>query len=760
MSETMTPNSDNVDTRLVLIDQLKDFLVSAPDEQPEPIKQHHLPSGECISCVKWLDKFYISGTDIVRCLTFRFQAFGRPIENQKKFEEGVFSDLRNLKPGTDAILEEPKSAFLDLLFKNNCIRTQKKQKVFHWYSVPHDRLFLDALERDLKREKMGVEPTSKAVAHPAVSINLDTTQAMFDEFRKSVLCELNLDAMYKQEPSTDSSAVSDTDSAMSSLAISSREGDLQKASSTIFGQFSLFEGSPTYKQRRRRVTQNEQTALDDNAARPRRRSTESALATLSATSSCRATAAARKQAAVKEEPNSYYDHQHSAVRHFECPLPSCGKIFKRLEHMKRHLRTHTLERPYLCDLCGKRFSRSDNLAQHKKTHKRNKSLQSQLQQQHEQKAYHPDEDMEDEEAQDEEDDDDEGSAEDDDDDDDDYVDKRVRIKSDYGAIGGGRLSGPARRRINYAKSDTKPYSLSVVVNQTSPLVSRTASANRGRVTARTRSRRHGNRSRTRTARRQAPYGHCSTLETQVMYDAEDWSAQFEDVECVKSILSPTLCQQQTQQQQQQQQQIQQLVIRPTLSTSTSSANSSCHSSPIVFENTMCPPIIKLEDVDLFYDLSYQQRAQQQQEQQQEQLALVDEEFLPSIMASDRKEIMEDEQYPQEWQQRIDWQQYSLPTSPTMYNYTAEDLVYDQAQAHSDMYLHPVSHTHHSSGYPYAPSNASSCLASPMPAFLMTPTTHSAATTVVNSPIIEEDYYHPYYSDESPTMTPTDCLLQY
>ncbi|OAD04028.1 hypothetical protein MUCCIDRAFT_134061, partial [Mucor lusitanicus CBS 277.49] len=106
-------------------------------------------------------------------LTFRFQAFGRPVENQKKFEEGVFSDLRNLKPGTDAILEEPKSAFLDLLFKNNCIRTQKKQKVFHWYSVPHDRLFLDALERDLKREKMGVEPTSKAVAHPAVSINLD-----------------------------------------------------------------------------------------------------------------------------------------------------------------------------------------------------------------------------------------------------------------------------------------------------------------------------------------------------------------------------------------------------------------------------------------------------------------------------------------------------------------------------------------------------------------------------------------------------------
>lgn len=28
------------------------------------------------------------------------------------------------------------------------------------FSVPHDRLFLDALERDLKREKMGQEPTT------------------------------------------------------------------------------------------------------------------------------------------------------------------------------------------------------------------------------------------------------------------------------------------------------------------------------------------------------------------------------------------------------------------------------------------------------------------------------------------------------------------------------------------------------------------------------------------------------------------------
>ncbi|KAF8948333.1 homeodomain transcription factor ste12 [Haplosporangium gracile] len=55
-----------------------------------------------------------------------------------------------------------------------------------------------------------------------------------------------------------------------------------------------------------------------------------------------------------------------------CPVPGCMKRFKRLEHLKRHTKTHTLERPFVCTSsgCNKRFSRSDNLSQHIKTHQR------------------------------------------------------------------------------------------------------------------------------------------------------------------------------------------------------------------------------------------------------------------------------------------------------------------------------------------------------------------------------------------------------
>ncbi|KAG0231544.1 hypothetical protein BGX31_005482 [Mortierella sp. GBA43] len=62
-------------------------------------------------------------------------------------------------------------------------------------------------------------------------------------------------------------------------------------------------------------------------------------------------------------------------RVFTCNLDDCGKLFKRSEHLKRHVRSvHTLEKPFVCpiDSCPKRFSRSDNLNQHIRIHRHDK----------------------------------------------------------------------------------------------------------------------------------------------------------------------------------------------------------------------------------------------------------------------------------------------------------------------------------------------------------------------------------------------------
>lgn len=419
-----------------------------------------ISSSEHVTCVFWSGQYYITGTDIVRSLVFRFEAFGRPVRNIKKFEEGIFSDLRNLKHGMDATLEEPKSPFLDLLYKYQCIRTQKKQKVFYWYSVPHDRLFLDALERDLSRD-----PTTIPVGEPALSFKWDRNQRLYEQFgTKAQQQNLGIDGnVASSEVSTA------TASSKPSLALSGIDerltGDLthidgmglsrlpspMRGAGVSLNPITLFDGSPTYKQRRKKpshrispglpstvnrnmgecefpfgdattrdvgygVGDRGMSAADMFSSQARRaaeigahlNSAEAVRPTRDDSAigngSSRDKMAALSSHSADHGQHSRYSHLSAkdnshrvphpsrsltdptpplfpfdmemptttttTSRVFVCPSYPCGRLFKRAEHLKRHLRTHTMERPYQCERCKKRFSRSDNLHQHIRIHAR------------------------------------------------------------------------------------------------------------------------------------------------------------------------------------------------------------------------------------------------------------------------------------------------------------------------------------------------------------------------------------------------------
>jgi hypothetical protein len=73
----------------------------------------------------------------------------------------------------------------------------------------------------------------------------------------------------------------------------------------------------------------------------------------------------RRRREVSRSVDSYPDMDE---RSFVCPYDFCRRPFKRLEHLKRHVRTHTQERPFECPTCSRGFSRQDNLIQHMRTH--------------------------------------------------------------------------------------------------------------------------------------------------------------------------------------------------------------------------------------------------------------------------------------------------------------------------------------------------------------------------------------------------------
>jgi len=59
---------------------------------------------------------------------------------------------------------------------------------------------------------------------------------------------------------------------------------------------------------------------------------------------------------------------HTGQKPFQCQV--CARSFSRSDHLTTHLRTHTGEKPFACDVCGRRFARSDERKRHSKIHAR------------------------------------------------------------------------------------------------------------------------------------------------------------------------------------------------------------------------------------------------------------------------------------------------------------------------------------------------------------------------------------------------------
>ena len=57
---------------------------------------------------------------------------------------------------------------------------------------------------------------------------------------------------------------------------------------------------------------------------------------------------------------------HTKEKPYQCDL--CSKRFIRKSDMKVHMRIHTKEKPYQCEVCEKRFTQSGTMKTHMRVH--------------------------------------------------------------------------------------------------------------------------------------------------------------------------------------------------------------------------------------------------------------------------------------------------------------------------------------------------------------------------------------------------------
>ena len=86
---------------------------------------------------------------------------------------------------------------------------------------------------------------------------------------------------------------------------------------------------------------------------------------------------------VKDIDKDLYDRRDSQQSNskqknpatFICPVDGCNKAFTRAYNLRSHQRTHTNERPFLCEICGKGFARQHDRKRHEKLHTNEKPFE-------------------------------------------------------------------------------------------------------------------------------------------------------------------------------------------------------------------------------------------------------------------------------------------------------------------------------------------------------------------------------------------------